>query len=189
MGRWPAVSLALACGTLLLACSGGSDDDASAIVESPVTPGTFDVAVTTAPAASSAPHSEPSAPDTEPSTTAPPGEPLLAGLELVRVLAPAPSGVGLVPEFAWDPVDGAATYRLVVLGPDGPLWAWEGPETSVWLGGFDVAPPPGATRLAIVDETCWSVVARDESRTVIAASPLLPVSPTGEPSHSCDPTA
>lgn len=190
--------IAAICTVLAVSCSGGDDAAPGSTAEAPPS----SVGPTTTPTA----DADDSTPDTSAvgtattgaavtSTTAPatsttttvPDEPLLAALDLVVVRAPLGADAGPTPEFAWEPVDGAGDYRLVVLGPAGPIWAWQGTDTSVWLGGTSVEPPPGSTRLAIVEETCWSVVARADDGAIVAASSVRPVTPTGQPTHSCDP--
>lgn len=125
------------------------------------------------------------APTTTTSTsTAPPLEPLLPGVPVLEIVSPE-GAAGDVPLFEWEPLDAAASYRLVVLGPDGPIWAWQGEETAIWLGGYSVEPPAGATPITIVDETCWSVMARDEAGALVAASARLPISSDGSADHTC----
>lgn len=131
--------------------------------------------------------------DTEPSSSgdvsgaAPIGEPFVEGLTEIVVLGPSSSEAGEAPLFRWEPVDQAATYDLVVLGPEGPLWAWQGAETEIWLGGLPFERPPGVSGPSVVDGTCWSVVARDSDGHVVAASAFLAVSPAESTSHSCVP--
>ncbi len=79
-----------------------------------------------------------------------------AGLSLV---GPYQAEVGTVPRFEWSEVDGAATYRLVVLGQRGPIWAWEGEETSVNLGGLSGDRPELMPGPVVEAGTSWSVVA------------------------------
>lgn len=118
---------------------------------------------------------------------APSGEPLVEGLPVVEVLAPPESGAGEVPLFRWEPVAGASRYIVAVLGPDGPLWGWQGEETEVYLGGLPFERPPGMAGPVIVARTCWSVLARGAAGHVIAVSDFLPVSPGESTGHSCVP--
>jgi hypothetical protein len=90
----------------------------------------------------------------------------------VILLAPAELGAGRAPTFSWGAVAGASTYRLVVLGPDAPRWAWTGPDTSVRYGGT-----AGEDGPSLVAGSWWSVAALDQTRTSIALSPLRAVSP------------
>jgi hypothetical protein len=102
--------------------------------------------------------------------------PFLADLALVELLDPPVSGAGPAPVFRWRPVDGAATYRLAVLGPEGPRWGWEGPDPSIRYGAVEEA----QRGPVIVPGSWWSVAAIDPIGDVLAVSDLRPVSPTGE---------
>jgi hypothetical protein len=102
---------------------------------------------------------------------------LLADLASVELHEPPLTNAGPVPVFAWTAVDGAATYRLTVLGPDGPRWGWEGPETSVRYGAVEDGQPGPV----IVPGSWWSVAAVDADGELLAASDLRPVSPTDDP--------
>jgi len=118
---------------------------------------------------------------------APTGEPLVVGIAGIVVLEPPTEDAGTAPQFRWEPVDDASTYDLVVLGPEGPLWAWQGAETEIWLGGLPYERPPGVSGPVVVEGTCWSVVARDVEGHVVAASDFLAVSPEGSAEHTCSP--
>jgi hypothetical protein len=99
------------------------------------------------------------------------------GVEAVELVAPEEEGAGEVPTFEWEPVDGASSYRLVVIDADGnATWAWEGPETSTTLGGV-LAQPPEAGGPVITPGSSWSVPALDRDGHALAVSPLRPVSP------------
>lgn len=101
----------------------------------------------------------------------------LAGLTEVTLLGPEPTDVGAVPRFSWDPVDGAAMYRLSVLGTAGPIWAWQGSDTTVWLGAVESEPSPGAGGVRLVEPGYWSVAAIDTTGAVLALSGLRTISP------------
>jgi Tol biopolymer transport system component len=101
------------------------------------------------------------------------------GLKKVVVLGPPERNAGKTPVFAWKPVRGASTYQLVVLAPDGPLWAWQGEQTKVRLGGLPGKPPPGLSGPILVAGSCWSVAALDDAGHVVAASDLRRASPNG----------
>jgi len=60
---------------------------------------------------------------------------VFANLPLVQLVAPDMVGAGRAPTFEWSPVGTADAYRLSVLGPDGPMWAWQGETTSIRYGG------------------------------------------------------
>ena len=102
-------------------------------------------------------------------------EPLAPELPLVRLLAPLATTTELAPEFSWEPVAGAVTYRLAVLGADGPVWSWEGPATSVRLGGFTEDRPAGFPGPVIDGSTTWSVVALGADGAIVATSDLRPL--------------
>lgn len=106
------------------------------------------------------------------------GEAIDAGLPGIELVAPAETGAGEVPTFEWEAVDGAARYRLVVLDGSGAmLWAWNGAETKVNLGGVSDDRPEGAAGPVIDAGSTWSVVAFDADGNPLAASSLRPVSP------------
>lgn len=106
------------------------------------------------------------------------GTPIEAGLPAIELLVPGTSGAGEVPGFEWAPVDGAARYRLVVLDGSGKmLWAWNGADTKVNLGGLPEARPEGVGGPLINAGSSWSVIAFDASGNAIAASNIRAVSP------------
>ena len=125
---------------------------------------------------------------TEAQTTPPPtGLPLVDSLPLLEVLGPPEADAGAVPNFRWTAVEGAAGYTIGVMGPDGPLWAWQGEETGVYLGGLPFERPPGLAGPTLTEGACWSVIASDASGAVIAASAYLPLNPGGSDGHTCVP--
>lgn len=135
---------------------------------------------------------ESGAPDVETSIggeadATPSGEPLVEGIPAVNVFEPPESGAGEVPLFRWEPVAGASRYLVAVLGPDGPLWGWQGEETEIYLGGLPFERPPGIAGPVIVAGTCWSVMVRDDEGHVMAVSEFLPVSPAESTGHTCVP--
>jgi len=74
-------------------------------------------------------------------------------------------------------VEGTAAYRLVVLDAEGqPVWAWEGPDTTVALGGVPDR-PEGAEGPVLSPGSTWSVAALDGDGHAVAASELRPASP------------
>ncbi len=106
------------------------------------------------------------------------GTPIDAGLASIELTGPTVSGAGEVPTFEWQAVAGAARYRLVVLDGDGePLWAWNGSETRVNLGGLPVERPADISGPVITPGSSWSVVAFDADGTPLAVSVLRPVEP------------
>ena len=102
------------------------------------------------------------------------GGPVEATVELT---APPEEGAGEVPTFGWEPVAGAAAYRLVVLDAEGrAVWAWEGPETSVALGGVPDR-PEGAEGPVLTAGSTWTVAALGADGHVVAVSAARPASP------------
>lgn len=80
------------------------------------------------------------------------------------------------PTLRWEPVDGAETYWLTLRdGTGGVYWAWSGPDTSVRVGG-GTSPELNQTA-ALHEPMSWSVIAIDESGTLIALSSRGTVSP------------
>lgn len=101
-----------------------------------------------------------------------------AGVPGITLMAPAMDEAGEVPIFEWEAVTGAARYRLVVLdGSGATLWAWNGAETKVNLGGLPGERPEGVGGPVIDAGSSWSVVAFDDNGSPLAASDIRPVSP------------
>jgi len=124
-------------------------------------------------------------PGTNPVETQPAPSPSEAGVPIeapgiearVPLREPATEGAGHIPAFGWAPVAGASSYLLVVQGADGnALWAWEGGETRVMLGGVE-GRSLGEAGPVLEPGSAWSVAALDAERHVIAVSVLRPVSP------------
>lgn len=106
------------------------------------------------------------------------GTPIDAGLPAIKLIAPATTGVGEVPMFEWESVSGADRYRLVVIDGNGAmLWAWNGPETRVNLGGYPDKRPEGVSGPVITAGSTWSVSAFDQAGKPLAVSELRSVSP------------
>ena len=147
-------------GTLLLAACGSDDDSGGTAL------------ATTA---------------TETGDVAPSGLPLVDGLPVVDVLGPPEAGAGEAPLFRWAPVEGAERYLVGVVGPEDPLWGWQGTETQIYLGGLPFARPAGMDGPVIIPGSCWAVMARGSQGHIIAVSEFLPVSPGESPGHSCVP--
>jgi len=101
---------------------------------------------------------------------------VFADLPLVTLLAPGALEAGRAPTFEWSAVDAAAAYRLSVLGPDGPTWAWQGGTTSVRYGGV----PNGTSGPSLLPGSWWSVAALAGDDTVLALSELRAVAPSAE---------
>jgi hypothetical protein len=116
-----------------------------------------------------------------------PGEPIVDGFPTVKLSGPGSTGAGEYPLFGWEAVSGATTYQLVVSGPSGPTWAWEGPATEIRYGAVDSEPPAGYGGPRLTEPSCWSVVALDADSHAVAASGVVPVSPGSEPAQTCAP--
>lgn len=101
---------------------------------------------------------------------------LFGDLSTIELLAPTEFDAGRAPTFEWAPVDTAATYRLSVLAPDAPTWAWLGSATSVRYGGV----PEGANGPSLRPGSWWSVTALSGDGSVLAVSDLRAVSPTAD---------
>ena len=101
---------------------------------------------------------------------------LFADLPLIDLVAPAETNAGRAPTFEWMAVAGAATYRLSVLAPDAPSWAWLGTDTSVRYGGV----PDGVGGPSLRPGSWWSVAALAEDGTITAMSDLRAVSPADD---------
>lgn len=101
---------------------------------------------------------------------------LFGDLATIDLLAPAEFDAGRAPTFEWSPVDTAATYRLSVLAPDAPTWAWLGSATKVRYGGV----PEGANGPSLRPGSWWSVTALTGDGSVLAVSDLRAVSPTDD---------
>ena len=104
--------------------------------------------------------------------------PIDASLPAINLTAPGLTGAGEVPTFEWEAVSGAARYRLVVLNGSGaPLWAWNGTETRVNLGGLPGDRPEGVSGPVIDTGSSWSVAAFDANGKTLATSAIRSVSP------------
>lgn len=82
---------------------------------------------------------------------------------------------GSNPVLAWDAVEGAVLYRLVVRDADGrPYWAWSGSDSSVAVGG---SAEPTAVGARVFTDMTWQVSAHDASGLPIAVSDVGTLSP------------
>ena len=107
-----------------------------------------------------------------------PGLPADLGLATVTLNDPGVTDAGARPTFGWEPVAGAAAYSVFVLTDSGePIWAWQGPATSVVFGGWPATPPPEAPGPLLLGPGTWFVVALDATDAPIATSALRPVAP------------
>ena len=93
------------------------------------------------------------------------------------VLTTPTEDVGPRPELAWEPVEGAALYQVVLFAPDGSAyWAWQGTETSVPVGGRPLLREE-ARGPRVANGMSWSVAAYDADGLPIALSEQRPISP------------
>jgi hypothetical protein len=114
-------------------------------------------------------------------TTAPPTPttgPVIGvqGVTTIVQLTPT-EGVGLHPLFEWEAVPGAVLYSLTLhTADDRPYWAWEGTETSIYLGGaVQLADDSVGPRL--YEPMTWTVFAFDADGMIVGSSPARPVAP------------
>jgi len=112
-----------------------------------------------------------------PAATPAAASPLIPGIGSVT-LSSAESGGGTRPELAWEPVDGATTYRVTVFDEQGrPYWAWEGAEASTFFGGGAQSLPEEAPGPILRAGMSWVVFAADAEGHPIAASAIRPLAP------------
>ncbi len=75
-------------------------------------------------------------------------------------------------------LDDATRYTLLLLETDGkPYWAWEGAETSVYLGGGSEPPPEDSAGPILLRPMQWYVLAFDADGKIIAYSEKQPIAP------------
>ena len=174
--------------TLILAGCGGSSDDKTSADNAPSSapdivnesvPATAETESTDPPVSPSDPSTTTTVtPPTAPPTSGPPQE--LADLpELTEIaVTTPPSGNGEYPLLAWEPVDSAADYSLVLTQADGQVyWAWSGVESQIWLGGSSDQPPATASGPYMVEPMTLRVFALDADGVVIAASQPIEIAP------------
>lgn len=165
--RTPIAAIAVGAALVLGACSGGSGSGGAD------GPGASDAAATNA------------SNGAQPAVLARPVA--LAGLPEVELLAPGETEAGPAPTFEWNAVDGAAAYRLSVVGPDRPLWSWVGEETRVTLALRTDDRSEQAPGLEIEQGSWWSVAALAADGSVLALSPFRAVSPEQGPAEPTPP--
>jgi hypothetical protein len=152
--------IALLCSLALCAgCSSGSETDSSSQA--------FDGSVTTTVVT----------PDARTSQEPPPSlPPVIEGLESVTLLTPVAGG-GARPLLAWEPVNTAATYMVVVYDSEGlAIWSSITKDTEIYLGG-SLPIPEENTGPRITADNTWVVYADDANGRVIAASGRSPLNP------------
>jgi hypothetical protein len=142
---------------MLAGCNGSTEETAD--------PGPSEPAVTTTVATDVT--TETTSETTEP---APAGEtPIdLTLADVFEPIATDPTEAGPRPLLAWEPVDGAAEYQVVVLGADGePYWAWSGTETMINVGGNA---EPLAIGAWVHESMTWTVSAHAPDGEVLGLS-------------------
>ncbi len=158
---------------LLAGCAGGSDT-AGQPDTSDQANGTTTVVMSTddslAPYDSIAARDDSMPAENDPPTTdapEPTDPPLIEGADPIELLTPPPAA-DTQPELTWGPIDGAATYRVVILDADGaPYWSWSGAETAVFLGGGESSDGAGPS---VAAGFTWTVTAFDADGDFLAAS-------------------
>lgn len=162
-GRWAARAVVMAFVVAAVGCS-GEDEAAPSSAAS-------DVAVERT--SSDAPSSRP----TPTASPAVPGEAFVPGLSDDVIVQTTPvSGGGDRPVLAWEAVDGAGDYVVMVHSDDDtPYWSWATSETQVRVGLTDR--PDTAPGPRVAEGMTWVVVARDGDGLPIATSPRRPIAP------------
>lgn len=168
------IAAVLAIGLTISAC-GGSDDSTNSSPSTPPasTTGTAGVTTTAGPVTTA----------TTPATSTTQARPSSSSVRDVRAdlgiqsitLQSADEG-GPHPTLAWAPVDGAATYWLVLHDAAGRVyWAWTGVETQVRVGGGDR--PELNQTAALHEPMTWSVTAADAAGNIVGFSDVATVAP------------
>ncbi len=173
----PTAATTIALIVALTACSGSADS----APERTEVPGVIDeVAITTIATEPTSTPSTPSAAATAPSSEGPGDDPTLDDLRGalgIDVLHLEPTTeTGNHPTLSWQPVDGAASYWLVLRDDDDrPYWAWTGSDTTVRVGGGDRSETNQTA--ALHGEMTWRVAAFDTDHDLIALSDTARLSP------------
>lgn len=160
---------------VIVASCGGDDDTATSVADSvssstvePVAESVVDS--TQEPSDSEAPQS------TTPSEDGS-GDAILPVPDAEAVVQTTPtSGGGTRPLLSWEPVDGAATYLVIVFAGDAPYWSTITDAAETYVGGAR-AIPEGVDGPEVSEGYSWAVYAEDENGTPIASSPIRPISP------------
>ena len=165
--RWLSMFAMLAIVSLAVASCSSGDDSADSLSATSLTEAGENDSPTTTAAELDGETDTGTEADTEPQPeTVPP---------VFEIMATEPTAPGPRPMLAWDSIDGATTYDLIVLDAEGtPYWAWSGEETGVHLGGVE---NPDAVGAWVFEPLTWIVTARDsegEPLAMSAKAELLP---------------
>jgi hypothetical protein len=173
---WRLLVGVLAAAMVAASCGGGDDTAetaAESTAESPPSSVEEQRVDTTPPepTESAAPES------TVPPETAP-AEPILAVPDAdVITQTTATSGGGTRPLLSWEPVDGAASYLVIVFtAEEAPYWSTITDQPETYVGGA-AAIPDGVDGPEVADGYSWAVYADDETGAPIASSPIRPIAP------------
>lgn len=173
---------------LLAACSGGdsepsrADEPAGADASAPTTAAMADTeqpADSTIAPATTQPVGGADSGDAEPVVTEPPTTtttvpPPAIDVGRTVVQTTPTSGNPATPTLAWEAVEGAASYTVMVADAEGSTWwTWEGAELEVALGGV----ASGAAALQTEAGVTWTVFAHGDDGGLLAASPRRPLDP------------
>jgi len=161
---------------VLAACSSGSGDGATTTVPGDATATTVvaEAGSTTAPAGDAATATTEPAPAT--TTTTVVEAPAITGAAVIEQTTPT-SGEGPRPLLAWEPVEGTATYTVVVYtGTGAPYWSSVTDEPGIYVGG-PLQIPAGRTGPNVSDGYTWVVYADDADGNLLAVSPQRPIAP------------
>lgn len=149
---------------LCVACTGSSDDDASA--------DRADAAPVAAEESENT-NEEPQA-TTTPEIADEPGLPMANGVDIEQ-LTPK-SGGGARPMLSWTAIDGAESYTVVVYDAEGKAWwSWTGSGAEVVIGGVATDAEIGGPRAS--SGVRWVVMGFDADGNMAGTSPRRSIEP------------
>jgi len=112
----------------------------------------------------------------ETTTTTEASPPVITGADAIEQVTPT-SGGGSRPLLEWVPVDGAATYFVILYTEsDEPYWSAVTSEPSTFVGG-PLQIPTDRTGPTVAEGYRWAVYADDAEGNLLAASPLRTIEP------------
>lgn len=134
-----------------------------------------DDASTTSTSETSADATSTSSAEVEADESAEADETVVEAPQVFELMVTEPTEPGPRPFLAWDSVEGASTYDLIVLDAAGtPYWAWSGEATGVHLGGVE---NPEAVGAWVFEPLTWIVTARDSDGQPLAMSGTAQLEP------------